>query len=211
MIRIVVADDQEMIRSGLKTILEAEGDIEVVGEAGDGEAVVDVVKRYTPDLVLMDIRMPKVDGIEATRRLKDSKVLILTTFHLDEYVLRALVAGASGFLLKDATSEQLVAAVRAVYSGDSALSKSVTQTLVRFINQNNKDPLPPPPRLSELTARELEVLMLIAKGLSNQEIGSELFLSEATVKTHVSKLLYKLQLRDRVQAVVFVHKYGILS
>ncbi len=199
-----------MIRSGLKTILEAEGDIEVIGEAGDGEAVVEVVKQCLPDVVLMDIRMPKVDGIEATRRLKDTKVLILTTFHLDEYVLRALVAGASGFLLKDATSEQLVAAVRAVHSGDSALSKSVTQTLVRFVNQNHKTSLTPPPHLSELTARELEVLTLISKGLSNQEIGNKLFLSEATVKTHVSKVLYKLQLRDRVQAVVFAHKYGIL-
>ncbi len=199
-----------MIRSGLKTILEAEGDIEVIGEAGDGEAVVEVVKQCLPDVVLMDIRMPKVDGIEATRRLKDTKVLILTTFHLDEYVLRALVAGASGFLLKDATSEQLVAAVRAVHSGDSALSKSVTQTLVRFVNQNHKNALTPPPHLSELTARELEVLTLISKGLSNQEIGNKLFLSEATVKTHVSKVLYKLQLRDRVQAVVFAHKYGIL-
>lgn len=212
MINVVIADDQEMIRSGLRTILESEGDICVVGEAGDGEAALAIVDAVQPDLVLMDIRMPILDGIEATRRMPAGiKVLILTTFHLDEYVLSALSSGASGFLLKDATSEQLISAVRAVAGGDSVLSSTVTRSLVEFVVAK-QTPLPASSEaLEELSTREREVLGLLALGLSNSEISQRMYLSEATVKTHISRLLLKLKLRDRLQAVVYAYRYGLVE
>jgi DNA-binding NarL/FixJ family response regulator len=216
MIRILIADDQALVRAGLRMILEAQGDLEVVGEAEDGRAALDRCRELAPDLVLMDIRMPEVDGLEATRRLLAQadpvpKVVVLTTFDTDEYVYEAMRAGASGFLLKSAPPEQLVAGVRAVMEGDALLAPEITRRLLdRFIRR------PPPgqatpPELAELTARELEVLRLIADGRSNAEIAAALVLSEATVKTHVNHILTKLRLRDRVQAVALAYRTGLMD
>jgi DNA-binding NarL/FixJ family response regulator len=206
-IRVVIADDQAMMRAGFRMILQAQPDIEVVGEAGDGVEAIEVAQRTSPDVVLMDIRMPRLDGVEATRRLAGQKVVILTTFGLDEYIVDTLRAGASGFLLKDAPPEELVRAVRAVAAGDALLSPSVTrQLLERLVPRLEAPERDSPPELQELTGRELEVLRLMAQGLSNKEIASRLVVGEATVKTHVSHVLMKLGLRDRVQAVVLAHE-----
>ena len=212
-IRVLLADDQAMVRAGFRMILEAESDIDVAGEAEDGEAAVFEAKRLRPDVVLMDVRMPNLDGIEATRRVRDAtqaRVLVLTTFDLDDYVYGALRAGASGFLLKDAPPEQLVDAIRVVAAGDALLAPSVTR---RVIEEFARKPSagPPPPSLAELTARELEVLRLVARGLSNAEIAAELVLSDTTVKTHVARVLRKLGLRDRIQAVVFAYESGVVE
>jgi DNA-binding NarL/FixJ family response regulator len=214
MIRVLLADDQELVRSGFRLILELADGIEVVGEARDGREAVSLAKELLPDVVLMDVRMPEVDGIEATRRLRtaglDTRVLVLTTFDLDEYVYAAVRAGASGFLLKDVPRDQLVTAVRTVARGEALLAPAVTQRLIdRFVAR-------PPlgeaaPALSELSARELEVLRLLARGLSNAEIAGELVVSDATVKTHVARVLRKLDLRDRVQAVVFAYESGLVE
>jgi DNA-binding NarL/FixJ family response regulator len=197
-------------------ILEAEDDMEVVGEAGDGEEAVAAARRLRPDVVLMDVRMPDVDGIEATRRLlgdegSDAKIVMLTTFDMDEYVYDALRAGASGFLLKDVPPEQLVAGIRAVAKGDALLAPSVTRRVIEeFVRRPPGSVRTPPPELADLTAREVEVLELIARGLANSEIAKELFVSETTVKTHVAHILMKLKVRDRVQAVVFAYESGLV-
>jgi DNA-binding NarL/FixJ family response regulator len=210
-IRVLVADDQALVRSGFRMILEARDDLEVVGEAENGAEAVELARQLEPDVILMDVRMPEVDGVEATRRLAGSKarVVILTTFDLDEYVVEALRAGASGFLLKDVRPEQLVEAVRVVAAGEALLSPTVTRRLLdRFA-----DALPvetPPPKLDALTAREVEILRLLATGHSNAEIAAELVVSEATVKTHVSSVLRKLGVRDRVQAVVIAYDTGLV-
>ena len=210
-LRVVIADDQAMMRAGCRMILEAQGDIEVAAEAGDGAEAVAAAERTRPDVVLMDIRMPVMDGVEATRRLPGHRVVILTTFNLDEYVVEALRAGASGFLLKDAPPEELVAAVRVVAAGDALLSPAVTRRLLdRVVSRLPDRPEPPPDALAELTERELEVLRLVARGLSNAEIAAGLVVSEATVKTHVSHVLQKLRLRDRVQAVVLAYDLGLV-
>lgn len=213
--RVLIADDQDLMRRGLRTILEAEADIEVVGEAADGAEAVDVARRTRPDVVLMDIRMPEVDGIEATRRLMEReprdqvRVLILTTFDLDEYVFAAIRAGASGFLLKDAPPENLVAAMRVIASGEALLAPAVTRRLIdKFANA--PDPVASSVDVESLTARELQVLKLIARGLSNAEIASELVVEGTTVKTHVRHVLQKLGLRDRVQAVVAAYEAGLV-
>ena len=213
MIRVLVADDQRLVRSGFRMILRADPELDVVGEAGDGEEAVKLAGVLRPDVVLMDVRMPKLDGIEATRRILDGPeprphVLVLTTFDLDEYVFGALRAGASGFLLKDAPEEQLAAAIRVAAEGGSMFAPSVTRRLIeRFARENEA---PPPPALDELTARELEVLRMLARGLSNAEIAAELVVSEHTVKTHVARVLGKLDLRDRVQAVVLAYECGLV-
>jgi DNA-binding NarL/FixJ family response regulator len=216
-VRIVIVDDQALVRAGFRMILEAEEDIEVVGEAADGREAVAEVLRVRPDVVLMDVRMPEVDGIEATRRLLGSdattaKVVMLTTFDMDEYVYEALRAGASGFLLKDVPPEQLVAGIRAVASGDALLAPSVTRRVIEeFVSRPPESVRTPPPELAELTAREAEILRLLARGLSNAEIAKELVVSETTVKTHVAHVLMKLGLRDRVQAVVFAYEAGVVQ
>jgi DNA-binding NarL/FixJ family response regulator len=209
---VALADDQELVRSGFRLILELAG-FEIRGEAGDGRAAVELARATTPDVVLMDIRMPVMDGIEATRRIAhaglDSRVLVLTTFDLDEYVYEALRAGASGFVLKDDPPEQLLAAIRTVAAGDALLSPTVTK---RVIEQFTRIPRPTPPKeLDELSARERDVLRLVARGLSNAEIGEELYISETTVKTHVTHILAKLGLRDRVQAVVLAYQSGLFE
>jgi DNA-binding NarL/FixJ family response regulator len=214
MIRVLLADDQELVRSGFRLILELADGIEVVGEAGDGRDAVRLAKELEPDVVLMDVRMPELDGIEATRRLRqagvDARVLVLTTFDLDDYVYAAMRAGASGFLLKDAPREQLVTAVRTVARGEALLAPAVTRRLIeRFVER--PAPLEAAPALAELSARELEVLRLVARGLSNAEIAGELIIGEATVKTHVARVLRKLGLRDRVQAVVLAYESGIVE
>jgi DNA-binding NarL/FixJ family response regulator len=213
-IRVLVVDDQPLIRAGFHKMVEARPDLEVVGEAADGEAAIEQAARLVPDVVLMDVRMPGMDGLEATRHLagpgveNPTKVLILTTFDLDEYVYEALRAGASGFLLKDAPPEELAAAIRVVAKGDALLAPSVTRRLIRrFVGQ------PPPTAtdagvLERLTEREAEVLRLIARGLSNAQIAGELFVSETTVKSHVARVLMKLGLHDRVQAVVLAYETG---
>jgi DNA-binding NarL/FixJ family response regulator len=212
--RVVVADDQVLVRGGFRMILDARDDIEVVGEAGDGEEAVRVVRRLEPDVVLMDVRMPGVDGLEATRRLVDggsgARVVILTTFDVDEYVLAALRAGASGFMLKDVRPEQLVEGVRVVARGDALLAPSVTRRLLDRFVATLPDPVGPGPGAGVLTAREVEVLALVAGALSNVEIAERLHVSEPTVKTHVSSLLRKLGLRDRVQAVVYAYDTGLV-
>jgi DNA-binding NarL/FixJ family response regulator len=211
-IRVLLVDDQALMRGGFRMILDAQPDITVVGEAGDGLKAVEEAQRLSPDVVIMDIRMPRCDGVEATRRLPRHRVLILTTFHHDEYVVEALRAGASGFLLKDATPEELVNAVRVVAAGDALLSPSVTRQLLHHVV--SRLPAPAPPRdaaLAELTERELEVLRLLARGLSNAEIAASLRVTEATVKTHVSHVLDKLGLRDRVQAVVLAYELGLVN
>jgi DNA-binding NarL/FixJ family response regulator len=214
-IRVLIADDQELVRAGFGAILAKQPDIEVVGEAADGAAAVTLTERLHPDVVLMDVRMPNVDGIEATRRLaalgSASRVLMLTTFDLDEHVYEAMRAGASGFLLKDVPREELASAVRTVARGDALLAPAITRRLVEdFVRR------PPPTgarneRFAELTARELEVLTLIARGRSNSEIAGELYLSEATVKTHITRVLQKLGVRDRVQSVIVAYEHGLIQ
>jgi DNA-binding NarL/FixJ family response regulator len=211
---VLVADDQELVRAGLRTVLDSQDEIEVIGEAATGREAVDQASRLRPDVVLMDVRMPELDGIAATRELiRDHdgrpRVLVLTTFDLDEYVFEAVKAGASGFLLKDATPARLAAAIRAVDAGDALLSPSVTRRLVERFAAAPAGPDPDGP-LGELTDRELEVLELVARGLSNTEIGARLVVSMPTVKTHVGRVLMKLGLRDRVQAVVFAYESGVV-
>lgn len=213
-IRVLIADDQALIRGGFRMILDAQDDIEVVGEAIDGRDAVELFRRVTPEVVVMDVRMPSMDGIEATRRLTaadpPARVLILTMFDLDEYVFEALRAGASGFLLKDRPPEELVEAVRVVASGEALLSPSVTRRLIEEFAKRRDAPTPPR-ELDELTDREREVLVLMGQGLSNSEIAESLFVAETTVKTHVGHVLQKLRLRDRVQAVVLAYESGLLQ
>jgi DNA-binding NarL/FixJ family response regulator len=214
MIRVLLVDDQALVRSGFRLILETRDDLDVVGEAEDGREVVDLARRLRPDVILMDVRMPDVDGVEATRRLaaagSPARVLILTTFDLDEYVYEAIRAGASGFLLKDVRPEQLVDAVRVVAAGEALLAPTVTRRLLDHFADRLPGAQPEPPaELARLTERELEILTLMADGLSNAELAEQLFLSETTVKTHVSSVLRKLGLRDRVQAVVLAYRAGL--
>jgi len=209
-------DDQTLVRTGFRMILEAEGDLEVVGEAADGLDALEVAARTNPDVVLMDIRMPRLDGVAATHRLVQNggraRVIVLTTFDLDEYVMEAIRAGASGFLLKDTPPEDLVAAIRVVAAGDALLSPSVTRRLLDRVAQVLPGPdRPAPADLAGLTERELDVLRLMARGLSNAEIAEELVVGETTVKTHVSRVLMKLGLRDRVQAVVLAYETGLVQ
>ncbi len=217
MIRILLVDDQALVRAGFRMILDAEPEMEVVGEAGDGREAIDQVRVLSPDIVLMDIRMPELDGLEATRRILESgdeapKILMLTTFDLDEYVYEALRAGASGFLLKDTPPEQLVSAIEVISQGDALLSPTITRRVIsEFVKGTGPKPQAHFPRLDDLTAREHEVLMLIARGLSNAEIAKTLFVSETTVKTHVARILMKLNLRDRVQAVVLAYESGTVQ
>jgi DNA-binding NarL/FixJ family response regulator len=211
-IRVLIADDQPMMRAGFKAVLEATGAIEVVAEAANGEEAVAAAGLHSPDVVLMDIEMPGMDGIEATRKLPRQRVLILTTFGLDEYIVDALRAGASGFLLKDAPTQDVVDAVRSVAAGDAVLSPTVTRQLLDQVGRRLPAPVSQAPEaLAELTEREQEVLRMLAAGLSNAELAEAMFLSEATVKTHVSNLLGKLGLRDRVQAVIFAYETGLIS
>ena len=212
-IRVLVVDDQSMVRAGFRMLLADEADIEVVAEASNGKEAVEKAARFDPTVVLMDIRMPELDGLEATRRIlaadPDARVLVLTTFDLDEYVYEALRAGASGFVLKDDPPEQLIAAVRTVASGDALLSPAVTK---RVIGAFTRMPRPARPReLDDLSAREREVFRLVARGLSNAQIGKELFIGETTVKTHVTHILSKLGLHDRVQAVVLAYQTGVFD
>jgi DNA-binding NarL/FixJ family response regulator len=215
-IRVVIADDQRLVRTGFRLILDGEADIEVVGEAEDGLQALAAAQSLSPDVVLMDVRMPNLDGLEATRRLADEgaasrcRVLILTTFDLDDYVYESLRSGASGFLLKDAPPEDLVRAVRTVAAGEALLAPSVTRRLIAEF-ASRPGPLKAPEELDSLTDRELEVLKLIARGLSNAEIAEQLFLGETTVKTHVGRVLMKLGLRDRVQAVVLAYESGLVQ
>ncbi|WP_030904601.1 response regulator [Streptosporangium amethystogenes] len=219
-IRVLLVDDQPLLRTGFRLILEAEPDLTVVGEAGDGKTAQDQSRALLPDVVLMDIRMPGVDGIEATRRIVREaaggahvpRVLVLTTFDLDEYIVEALRAGASGFLLKDVPPEELVQAIRVVAAGDAIVAPSITRRLLdRFGAHLPTHRQSTPNRLERLTERELEVLKLIAKGMSNAEIAAELVVSETTVKTHVGNVLTKLSLRDRVQAVVLAYETGLIT
>jgi DNA-binding NarL/FixJ family response regulator len=212
-IRVLVADDQSLVRAGFRMLLAGEDDIEVVAEASNGLEAVDKAARFLPNVILMDIRMPELDGLEATRRIlaadSDARILILTTFDLDEYIYEALSAGASGFVLKDDPAEQLIAAVRTVAAGDALLSPTVTKSVIK---QFTRLPRAATPKgLDELTTRELEVFRLIAAGLSNGEIAQELYISDTTVKTHVTHVLRKLSLRDRVQAVVLAYQTGLFE
>jgi DNA-binding NarL/FixJ family response regulator len=212
-IEVLIADDQSMVRSGLRLILEAESDIVVIDEAGNGREAVRLAGRNKPDVVLMDVRMPEMDGLEATRQITasdpDTKVIVLTTFDVDDYVYGALRAGASGFLLKDAGGDQLVDAIRVVASGEALIAPSVTKRLIaEFAGRPEATEVK---GLEDLTERELEVLAQVARGLSNAEIAEELYVSETTVKTHVSHILTKLRLRDRVQAVVVAYESGLVT
>jgi DNA-binding NarL/FixJ family response regulator len=215
-VRVLIADDQRLIRDGFRMILATDPDIEIVGEATNGAHAVSLTRELRPDVVLMDIRMPELDGIEATRRiLADNRqpmpsVLILTTFDLDEYVYDALRAGASGFLLKDVPARQLVAAIRTVGEGDALLSPSITRRLIEEFAAS-RAPVAPAPGLDELTPRELEVLRLLATGKTNAEIAAELIIGETTIKTHVTRILMKLGVRDRVQAVVLAYETRLVS
>jgi DNA-binding NarL/FixJ family response regulator len=214
MTTVLIADDQALVRVGLRKILEVEPDTDVVGEASDGEDAVREARRLRPDVVLMDIRMPVLDGIEATRRIvaaqPDAKVLVLTTFGLDGYVFEALRAGASGFMLKDAPPEEIAAAVRIVAGGDALLAPAVTRGVVEEFARHRPAPTPPA-ALADLTAREAEVLELLARGRSNAEICERLVVSEATTKTHVARILQKLGLRDRIQAVIYAYEGGVVT
>ena len=210
MIRVLIADDQPLMRTGFKTVLEATGQIQVVAEADDGQQAIDAAHEHHPDVILMDIRMPGLDGIEATRRLPRHKVLVLTTFGLDEYIVEALRAGASGFLTKDVPRQELVAAVKAVGNGDAVLGPKVTRQLLDRV-AHRLPQTTPNATLAELTDREREVLNLIAGGLSNQEIARALVVAEPTAKRHVSNLLGKLGLRDRVQAVIYAYEHGVIE
>jgi DNA-binding NarL/FixJ family response regulator len=215
-VRVVLADDQALVRAGFRTILESEPGIEVLGEAGDGFAALDLVRRTAPDVVLMDIEMPSLNGLEAARQLladpaaPEVAVLMLTTYDRNEYVYEALRAGASGFLLKDTAPEQLIDAVRIVAAGDALLAPQITRRLIEQF-AGSAPAAPPPQSLDELTAREHEVLLLVARGLSNREIAAELVVSEATVKTHIKRLFSKLRLRDRVQAVVLAYEARLVQ
>jgi DNA-binding NarL/FixJ family response regulator len=215
--RVLIADDQALVRAGFRMILDAEDDLEVVGEASDGAEAVKLARQLKPDVVLMDIRMPEVDGIEATRRVAELggdppvRVLMLTTFDLNEYVYEALRAGASGFLLKDVPAEQLIAGIHVVARGEALLAPSITRRLIEEFAKTKPEDAPPPPSLDELTPRELDVFRQLARGMSNAEIAAELIVSETTVKTHVARLLMKLGVRDRVQAVVIAYESGLVS
>ena len=215
MIRVVIADDQAVVRGGLRLILESEEDIEVAGEAADGRQALDLVRELDPDVILMDIRMPTLDGIEATRRLTTAggraRVLVLTTYDLDENVYDALKAGAAGFLVKTDSPARLVQAVRVVAAGEALLTPDITRRLVDRFVTGLRPNTPAPPELEDLSPRELEVLRLVASGLSNAEIAETLFVSDGTVKTHVARILSKLALRDRVQVVVFAYECGIVE
>jgi DNA-binding NarL/FixJ family response regulator len=215
-VRVLIADDQHLVRTGLKVILDSEPDIEVIGEATHGREAVSMTRELRPDVAVMDIRMPELDGIEATRQITAhnreprTRVLMLTTFDLDEYVFEALRAGASGFLLKDVPATRLAASVRMIAAGDALLAPTITRRLIeQFVA--SVPAAPPPPGLDELTPRELEVFRLVAKGMSNAEIAAELVIGEATVKTHLTRLLMKLDLRDRVQVVVLAYETGVIS
>jgi DNA-binding NarL/FixJ family response regulator len=215
-VRVVIADDQQLVRAGFRRILESETGIEVVAEAGDGLEAIAAVHEHHPDVVLMDIRMPQLDGLEATRRLLHddphlTRVLVLSTFDLDEYVYEALRVGASGFLLKDAPPGELVAAVRIVAGGDALLAPSITRKVVAEFARRVPQPAPPTAALGALTPREREVLTLLAHGLSNAQIASDLFISDATAKTHVSHVLMKLDLADRVHAVIYAYESGLVQ
>jgi DNA-binding NarL/FixJ family response regulator len=216
-VSVLIVDDQALVRTGFRMILEAEPDIDVCGEAADGAEALTLVRRLRPDVVLMDVRMPNLDGIEATRRLLAgpdvaSKIVMLTTFDMDEYVYEALQAGASGFLLKDVPPEQLVVGIRSVASGDALLAPSITRRVIEeFVRRPPETARQAPPELEELTAREREVLVHLARGLSNAEIAKALWVSDTTVKTHVARILQKLDLRDRVQAVVFAYESGVVT
>jgi len=215
-VRVLIADDQQLVRTGFRMILDAEPDIDVVGEATNGREAVAMARELGPDVVLMDIRMPELDGIEATRRVvqhdsdASTRVLMLTTFDLDEYVYDALRAGASGFLLKDAPATQLAAGVRMVAAGDALLAPSITRRLIEEFAAT-PPAAPPPPGLDELTPRELEVFRLVAQGKSNAEIAADLVISETTVKTHVARMMMKLGVHDRVQAVVLAYELGVVA
>ena len=213
--RVVIADDQALVRAGFRKLLEVDPEIEVVAEVADGLEAVEVVTRLAPDVVLMDIRMPGVDGLEATRRLAgrhaSTRVLILTTFGVADYVYEALRAGASGFLLKDSPAEELLAAVRVVARGDALLDPAITRTVIEEFRRKPPRPDGLAQKLEALTARELEVLQLLARGLSNAEIAAELVVGDGTVKTHVARILQKLDLRDRVQAVIFAYESGLVE
>jgi DNA-binding NarL/FixJ family response regulator len=214
-IRLLIADDQELVRTGFRLFLQTQPGLEVVGEAADGLDAIRRAAALRPDVVLMDIRMPRLDGVEATRRItggaadRAPRVLVLTTFDLDDYVFGALRAGASGFLLKDAPRERLLEAIRVIHGGEALLSPSVTRRLIGDV-AGRAGPRPAPPALGELTPREHEMLLLVAQGLSNAEIAARLVVSEATVKSHVGAMLLKLGLRDRVQAVVFAYEHGVV-
>jgi DNA-binding NarL/FixJ family response regulator len=214
-IRIILVDDQELVRTGFRMVLDAQPDMTVVGEAADGLAAVEAARGYQADVMIMDARMPRLDGVAATRRIRQAgdlpRVLMLTTFDLDEYAFAALKAGASGFLLKDVPPDELLFAIRAVHSGDAVVAPSTTRRLIdRFAPMLPADAAADPPDLGELTERERQVLILVAQGLSNAELAKQLFVSEATVKTHVGRILAKLGLRDRVQAVVYAYENGLV-
>ncbi|MBL7498544.1 response regulator transcription factor [Frankia sp. CNm7] len=217
MITVAVVDDQDLVRRGLRSLLEDEDDLDLVAEAADGLDAIAVVRRARPDVVLMDIRMPGVDGLEATRRimadptLESTRVIVLTTFEVDEYVLDALRFGASGFLLKDAPPDDILAAIRVVHDGQALLSPSVTRRVVRQLVERKPRLLRPHPQLSDLTAREREVVALVGRGLSNAEIAAELVVSTATARTHVSRAMIKLAARDRAQLVVFAYQSGLVD
>jgi DNA-binding NarL/FixJ family response regulator len=213
-IKVLIADDQALVRADFRMILETDPDVRVVAEADEGAEAVEAALRTRPDIALMDIRMPGMDGLEATRRIMAApsppRVLILTTFDLDEYVFDALTSGASGFLLKDVAPEQLLAGIRIIAQGDSLLSPSVTRRLIESFVRDGRHTREPPPVLDELTPRELEILQLVARGLSNSEIAAQLVVSSTTIKTHVARVLMKLALRDRIQAVVFAYENGVI-
>jgi DNA-binding NarL/FixJ family response regulator len=214
MIRVLLADDQDLVREGIRMIIDAEHDLTVVGEARNGVEAITRTRELDPDVVLMDIRMPDLDGIEATRRLVGAdaraRIVVLTTFDLDEYVYRAMSAGATGFLLKDASREQLTSSVRAAATGDAMLAPAVTRRLIEEFCRRPPPDAAPPPAVDQLSQRERDVLLLVARGMSNAEIAGELFLGETTVKSHLARMFAKLDLRDRVQAVVYAYEHGLV-